>query len=165
MVKPPLGLCRPFLATFQILPIQDSWRAEQHSADIFANLENQRHICKSKQSRHICKSKTYLQTQDNEKFQATIHRGVIVPVPLFIRGRITYSFRISTANSKCKETFESIKLQENLSQYHTSRHSTEKKLLFQGNIQQVRQIQIQEDIHFKSTTKIQKGYSLKYVGN
>ena len=86
-----------------------------------------RHIWKSKTSLQIKTEQSYLQIEDNEEFQATIHRGVKVPVPLFIRGRRIVHLK-STTNSKCRETFESIKFQGNLSQYYsTSRHSTEKK--------------------------------------
>ena len=100
MVKPPFGLCKQFLATFKLSQVKT------HGEQI---------------------EQTYLQIKDNEEFQATIHRGVIVPVPLFIRGRSIIHLK-STTNSKCRETFESIKFQGNLSQYYsTSRHSTENK--------------------------------------
>ena len=104
MVEPPFGLCKTIFGyisnSLKSRLMESNWNradtfANQNRADIFAN---QRHICKPKTTRSF--------------------RGVIVLVALFIRGRRTHPFRISTANSKCKETFESIKLQENLSQYH-----------------------------------------------
>ena len=114
MVKPPFGLCKTIFGY-----ISNSLKSKL----IESKLKESRHICKSKQSRHICKSKTYLQIEteetylqikteetylqikDNEEFQATIHRGVIVPVPLFIRGRRSIHLK-SMANSKCREIFE-----------------------------------------------------------